>query len=247
MTTRPARGAAIALGSDPKGVYDLTATTPIHWSAKAGNALVRTTATDEARWVRQLFHGHFLREASRAAIVDSAGVPYGYGWFRRPNKRFGEFAYSMSGRSPGFASHVILSAAGGCHRGRAQQHLLVGDERHRARHRRDRGRSTYEPVALRNSRAVPDTLALDGAHFTFPADFYQPNATLAFEIENGEMFMRWPSTIAHRSSRSTAITRSTGRIGSRSSFSRDTTGRAVAMSFDRFRGERAAGDSLPPH
>src|SRR5207237_10733546 len=89
------------------GVFGLTPTTPIHWSAKTGNASVFLTASDEATWVRALFAGRFLSRASRDVVLDSAGPPVGYGWFRRPCARFGEFAYYMNGRAPGFASFVM--------------------------------------------------------------------------------------------------------------------------------------------
>jgi CubicO group peptidase (beta-lactamase class C family) len=245
------RGLKIAHGYDPKGVYDLTTTTPIHWSAKSGNASIRSTAMDEARWVRQLFHGHALGNAARSAIAESAGVPFGYGWFRRPNKRFGEFAYSMSGRSPGFASYVMYLPR--------EDLTVVAFSNIYSSATSDIGNDiaaialgvTYAPVTLSRHAMRPDSLGVDGARFTFPSDFYQPNATLAFEIDGGELFLRWPSN--DRSpiiplDRDHAIDRAYWEpivIG------RDSLGNAQSMSYDRFRGERAsasaAGDSLRPH
>src|SRR3954470_3417172 len=89
-----------ARGYAPEGVEGITAAQSIHWSAKAGNASACTTARDAARYVDAVFHGRVLRAASRALVVDTAGPPVGYGWFRRSNSRFNEFAYSMSGRAP---------------------------------------------------------------------------------------------------------------------------------------------------
>jgi len=234
----------VAEGYDPKGVYDLAPTTPIHWSAKSGNASVRSTAMDEARWVRRLFHGHFLGQAARAAIVDSVGVPIGFGWFRRLNKRFGEFAYSMSGRSPGFASYVMYLPR--------EDVTVVAFSNIYSSATSDIGNDiaaialgvTYAPVALSRHAMSPDTLGVNGTRFTFPADFYQPNATLAFEVDGGELFLKWPSN-----DRSPIIPLDRDHAIDRAywepiAISRDSLGRAISMSYDRFRGERVEGDSL---
>jgi hypothetical protein len=240
-----ARG-AVADGYDPKGVHDLVATTPIHWSAKSGNASVRSTAMDEARWVRRLFRGHAFGEAARAAMVDSAGVPFAYGWFRRPNRRFGELAYSMSGRSPGFASHVIYLPR--------EDVTVVAFSNIYSSATSDIAYDVaaialgvaYAPVALSGHAMRPDSLGVDGARFTFPADFYQPNATLAFVIDNGELFLEWPSK--DRSpiipiDRDHAIDRAYWQA---ITISRDSLGNATSMSYDRFRGERVTGSTARP-
>jgi CubicO group peptidase (beta-lactamase class C family) len=240
-----ARG-AVADGYDPKGVYDLVATTPIHWSAKSGNASVRTSAMDEARWVRRLFRGHAFGDATRAAIVDSAGVPFGYGWFRRPNKRFGEFAYSMSGRSPGFASYVIYLPR--------EDVTVVAFSNIYSSATSDIANDiaaialgvAYTPVALRKHPISPDSLGVNGARFTFPADFYQPNATLAFEVDGGELFLRWPSNDLSPVipiDRDHAIDRAYWQA---IAINRDSTGNATSISYDRFRGERETGSAAAP-
>ncbi|MEP7088294.1 MAG: serine hydrolase domain-containing protein [Gemmatimonadota bacterium] len=247
----PVRGAEVALGHDPKGVFELAATTPIHWSAKSGNASVRSTAIDQSHWVQQLFHGHYLQEATRAAIVDSASFPFGYGWFRRPNKRFGEFAYSMSGRSPGFASYVI-------HLPREDLTVVALSNIYSSA-TADIALDVaaialglpYAPAVLSRYGFSPDSLKLSGERFTFPADFYQPNATLAFEMENGEMYLRWPS---HDRSpvipidRDHAIDRA---YWEPIEIRRDAVGRATSISYDRFQGTRTdsagarAADAAP--
>jgi hypothetical protein len=105
----------------------------------------------------------------------------------------------------------------------------------------------YTPVALRRHPISPDSLGVNGARFTFPADFYQPNATLAFEVDGGELFLRWPSN--DRSpvipiDRDHAIDRAYWQA---IAISRDSLGNATSISYDRFRGERAkvsaAGDA----
>jgi len=96
----------MAKGYEPEGTYGLKPARAIHWSAKTGNASVYTTAGDEARFVDALFSGHVLSSASRTAVLDRS-MRVGYGWFKSENKRFGETAYYMNGRAPGFASFVI--------------------------------------------------------------------------------------------------------------------------------------------
>jgi len=55
----------MAKGYQPEGTYELIPASTIHWSAKAGNASVYTTAADEARLVSNIFSGRFLSAASR--------------------------------------------------------------------------------------------------------------------------------------------------------------------------------------
>jgi CubicO group peptidase (beta-lactamase class C family) len=230
--------ARFAMGYDPQGVAGLAPTTPIHWSAKSGNASVRSTVADEARWVRLLFHGNFLSAASRAAILDSSGGP-SYGWFRRTSKRFNELTFSMSGRAPGFASYVtylpredvtvvafsnIYSSATG-DIGDDMASIAVG--------------LPHAPFALADKSLSPDALEIEGAQFTFPSDFYQPNATVAFTQTNGELFLKWPSgdlSPIIPLDRDHAIDRA---YWEPISIERDSAGVATAMTYDRFRGVRA--------
>ena len=227
-----------AKGYDPEGVYALKATTPIHWSAKSGNASIRSTAADEARLVQLLFHGGFLSDSARAAITDSTGVPIGYGWFRRPSKRFNELTYSMNGRAPGFASYVTYLPR--------EDVTVVAFSNIYSSATTDIGNDIaaiaigmpYTPLALGEKTLPPETLALDGAQFTFPSDFYQPNAALVFTQANGEMFLGWPS--GDRSpiiplDRDHAIDRA---YWEPIAITRDSTGAATEMTYDRFRGVR---------
>ena len=229
----------LARGYDPSGVDGVAPTTPIHWSAKSGNASIYSTARDQARWVQQLFHGKLLSAGSRAAIVDTAGTPAGYGWFRRPSKRFGEFAYSMSGRSPGFASYVIYLPR--------EDITVIAFSNVYSSATTDIGNDIAAialglpvvAIGLRTLPLPPSTLGIDGARFTFPADFYQPNATLVFREGDGEMSLTWPS--GDRSpiiplDRDHAIDRA---YWEPIAITRDLTGRAIAISYDRFTGTRA--------
>ena len=96
----------MAKGYEPESIYGLKPAAAIHWSAKTGNASAYTTAGDEARLVTALFQGRQLSVSSRDAVLDTS-VRVGYGWFKGTNKRFGQTAYYMNGRAPGFASFVL--------------------------------------------------------------------------------------------------------------------------------------------
>jgi CubicO group peptidase (beta-lactamase class C family) len=139
-----------------------------------------------------LFHGGLLSKESRAVVTDTAGPSVGFGWFRRPSPRFGEFAYNMSGRAPGFASYVlylpredltvvamsnIYSSVTG-EIGNEIAAIALG--------------IPYKPLAFKMPLLPADSLGLRGLKFTFPADFYQPNATLEFVQKGPELFLRWP-------------------------------------------------------
>lgn len=237
----------LAHGYAPKGTISLDTAASIHWSAKSGNASAYSTARDEARWVDQLFRGKLLSEASRAIVLDSVGVPVGYGWFRRQNKRFGEIAYSMSGRSPGFASFLVYLPR--------EKLLVVALSNVYSSVTADIGYDVAaialgvptSAVALRAHPLSPDSMKLDGARFTFPADFYQPNATLEFRASDGDLFMLWPS-----GDRSPIIPIDRDHAIDRAYWepivvTRDSTGRAVSFTFDRFRGDRVGGEATNRH
>jgi D-alanyl-D-alanine carboxypeptidase len=182
-----------ARGYAPAGVSGIGDAQQIYWTAKAGNASACTTARDEARYVDALFHGKLFSAASRALVIDTAGPVPGYGWFRRQSSRFGEFAYSMSGRAPGFASFVLylpredltvvalsnIYSSSTASIGNDVAAIALG--------------LPYQSLALRAPLLAADSLGLATARFTFGADFYQPNATLEFRQQGAEMFLRWPS------------------------------------------------------
>jgi CubicO group peptidase (beta-lactamase class C family) len=190
------RGPCVSIGARgyaPSGVADLVPAQQIHWSGKAGNASACTTARDEARWVHALFHGGLLSKESAAIVTDTAGPNVGYGWFRRPSARFGEFSYNMSGRAPGFASYVLylpredltVVALSNIYSSATSE---IGDEIAAIA----LGLS-YKRLAFSTPLLPADSLQLSGLKFTFPADFYQPNATLEFVQKGSELFLRWPA------------------------------------------------------
>jgi CubicO group peptidase (beta-lactamase class C family) len=182
-----------ARGYAPLGVADLTVATKFYWSAKAGNASACTTARDVARFVDSVFHGALLSPGSRAVVLDTAGSPVGYGWFRRQNTRFGELAYYMNGRAPGFASFVLHLPG--------EDLTVVALSNIYSSATTDIGNDIaaialglpYKQLQVRAPMIPADSLGLDGLEFKFPGDFYQPNATLSFVKRGAELFLRWPS------------------------------------------------------
>lgn len=238
----PTDSPPFARGNQPRGVSDLEGAPPIHWSGKAGNASVALSARDYARWADALFHRRFLSDSSRAVVVDTTGPRFGYGWFRGARPRFDQAAYYLSGRSPGFASFVM-------HLPR-EDITVVAFSNIYSSATTDLGTDVaaiatgrpYQALALPAQPLGGDALRLAGAHFTFGADFYQPNATLAFEVQDDELFLRWPS-----GDRSPLIALDREHFIDRAYWQRvrverDAEGRAIAISYDRFRGAPAAVD-----
>lgn len=233
-------GPDAARGYAPMGVTGITAAQRIFWTAKAGNASACTTARDEAHLVEAIFHGRLLGSKTRSLVVDTAGTPVGYGWFRRPNSRFGEFAFTLSGRSPGFASHIIylpredltVVALSNIYSSVASD--IAYDV---AAITLDR---PYKPLAVKMPLLPADSLDVAAMQFHFGPDFYQANATLTFEKRGDEMFLRWPSgdlTPLIPLDRDHLIDRA---YWEPVNIIRDAYGRPISMTYDRFTGAAVA-------
>jgi CubicO group peptidase (beta-lactamase class C family) len=240
----PAPSPPVARGYQPRGVSGLEPARPIHWSAKAGSGSAYLSARDYARFAGALVGGRLLSDSLRAVVLDTAGPRVGYGWFRGARARFGQAAYYMNGRAPGFASFVLHLPREGV--------TVVAFSNVYASATTDLGydvaaiatRRPYAPLAL-PARPAAGALALDGARFAFGPDFYQPNATLAFEARGDEMLLRWPS-----GDRSPLIPLDREHFIDRAywvpvTVERDARDRAVAATYDRFRGVPPAGGARP--
>jgi D-alanyl-D-alanine carboxypeptidase len=230
----------LARGYDPEGVLGLKPTTPIHWSGKTGNASVYLAASDEVRWIDALFHRRFLTASSRGVIVDTTGPAVGYGWFRRASTRFGEFAYYMTGRAPGFASFVL-------HLPQADLTVVVLSNIYSSA-TSDIGNDVaaialgrpYTPFGPDAHPVRAESLGLEGMSFTFGPDFFQSKATLVVATRDDETLLRWPSGYL-----SPLIPVTTDHFLDRAywepvAVERDSSGRPIALRYDRFRGVRAA-------
>jgi CubicO group peptidase (beta-lactamase class C family) len=182
----------MAKGYKPEGTYGLTPATAIHWSGKTGNASVYTTAGDAARWVDTLFNGHVLTAASRETVLNSP-MGIGYGWFKSENKRFGETAYYMNGRAPGFTSFVL-------HLPNAQMTVVIFSNIYFSATTAigyDVAALSlglpYEPFHLRDPAPSPAELKTCTGTFQFGPDFYRANAKVDLVANGQELSMRWPS------------------------------------------------------
>ena len=230
-----AKGAKIALGYQPEGVYGLNRAATIHWSGKTGNASVFTTVGDETKWVEALFGGRFLSSSSRQAMLDTS-IEVGYGWFKRANKRLGETAYSMSGRAPGFASFVLylprekMSVAVFSNIYSSATSTIGYDI---AAILRGLPAETFHPSHPPPSAAELKTCT---GMFQFGADFYQPNAQLELIAGGQELSLRWPG-----GSTSPLIPVARDQFVDRAyweqvKIERDTTGRPTGLAYGSFHG-----------
>jgi len=227
---------SVADGYQPEGAYGLKPANSIHWSAKTGNASVYTTAADEARWVSMLFSGNALSSTSRDAMLQSSGG-IGYGWFRNESKRFGQTAYYMNGRAPGFSSFVLFLP---------QAHLTVVV----LSNIYSSATTTigydiaalslglpYESLHFQNLPLSPQELKSYTGTFRFGPDFYQSNAELKLIANDKEVSLRWPSGDI-----SALIPIGQDSFVDRSywepvKIERDPSGRPTALHYDRFAGE----------
>jgi len=222
-----------ARGYQPNGVTDLEPTPAIHWSAKAGNASIVTTTSDELRLVHAFFDGNFIHSQMHDRLLETK-PRVGYGWFRSDSKEFGAPTYYMNGHSPGFASYVLhiprealtvivfsniyCSAASDIGEGLAQIALSLP---HKTFH-----------VLEKAPKPIETPL-----HFRFPVDFYQPSAELTMFSRNGETFLAWPSN-----NLSPLVPIGTDEWVDRSYWEvvrldRDPHGVPAALYYDRFRGD----------
>jgi len=227
--------AKMAKGYEPDGVYGLKLATPIHWSAKTGNASIFTTAGDEAGWVDALLADRLLKARSRETILDTS-QRVGYGWFRGSSQRFSETTYYMNGRAPGFASFVLYLPH--------EQTTVVVFSNIYSSATTTIGYDIaaislglpYEPFHPRHPAPSPSELKTCTGTFQFGPDFYQPNAEVVLMVRGAELFMHWPSGDI-----SPLIPLGRDHFVDRSywqeiNIERDTTGLPITVVYDHFRG-----------
>jgi CubicO group peptidase (beta-lactamase class C family) len=230
---------SMAKGYAPKGAYELTPANAIHWSGKAGNASVYTSANDEARWVHALFNDHVLSTASRNLVLDtSLGV--GYGWFKGELKRFGKIVYYMNGRSPGFSSFVLYLPD------TQSTVILLGNVYSSATSPMGYDLAAlslglpYENLHFMDPAPVAAQLNSCAGTFQFGPDFYQPNAKVTLIANDRGLSLRWPS-----GELSALLPLDRDRFIDRSYWQevrieRDSVGKPNALVYDRFRGPGAS-------
>lgn len=227
---------SMAKGYAPQGVRELSPAPPIHWSAKAGNASVYTTASDEARWVDLLFHRDFLSLSSREAVLDRS-MRVGYGWFKGELKRFGKDAYYMNGRAPGFSSFVLYVPE-------TQTTVVVLSNIYSSATTPIGYDLTaislglpYEKLHFSDHDLTPAELRMCTGTFQFGSDFYQQNAKLELIASGQELSLRWPAG----GGTSVLLPIDQDRFIDRSYWVevrivRDSSGKPKALIYDNFRG-----------
>jgi hypothetical protein len=164
-------------------------------------------------------------------------VRAGYGWFKGFDKRFGETAYYMNGRAPGFASFVLylpsarltvvvlsnIYSSATTAIGYDIAALSLG--------------LPYEPFHPMEPAPSASVLNSCTGSFQFGPDFYQPNAAIALTADGGELQLRWPSGDV-----SALIPLGPDHFLDRSywvdvKLDRDVSGHPVVLSYDRFQGK----------
>jgi CubicO group peptidase (beta-lactamase class C family) len=228
---------SMAKGYEPDGTYGVSRAKTIHWSAKAGNGSAYSTVGDEARWVDAFFGGRVASAALRDAVLDTS-MRVGYGWFKGENQRFGQTAYYMNGRSPGFASFLLYLP---------KPHLAVVV----LSNIYSSATTTigydiaalalelpYKPFKFRARALSPEELKSSTGTFQFGSDFYQPNAKLSLVVNDRELSLEWPS-----GNRSFLLPLDHDRFIDRNYWQevriqRDHLGKPTALTYDRFRGTR---------
>ncbi|HVH70842.1 MAG TPA: serine hydrolase domain-containing protein [Candidatus Dormibacteraeota bacterium] len=238
-----AGAASMAVGYQPAGVYGLSRAAAIHWSGKTGNASAFTTVGDETKWVEALFEGQLLSAPSREAMLDTS-LEVGYGWFKRANKRFGETAYYMNGRAPGFGSFVLYLP-------REKTSVVLFSNIYSSATTtigydvaaivRGLPYETFHPSDPPPSAAE---LKTSTGTFQFGSDFYQSNAQLTVITEGQGLLLRWPGA-----SLSALIPVGRDQFMDRSywepvKLERDAAGQPTFLAYGSFRG---AAVSNKPH
>jgi CubicO group peptidase (beta-lactamase class C family) len=223
----------MAKGYEPEGLDRLRPAKVIHWSAKTGNGSAYTTVGDAARWLDALFLGDFLSPTSRNLVTETS-TRIGYGWFRDQNKRFGEAAYYMNGRAPGFSSFTLYLPS-------SKLTVVVLSNIYSS------ATTTigYDLAALslgqhyqsfRVEKSAPAALRGCTGTFQFGSDFYQANAIVGLVSRGRELAMRWPS-----GETSMLLPLGGDRFIDRPYWTevkieRDASGKPMALIYDQFRG-----------
>jgi CubicO group peptidase (beta-lactamase class C family) len=235
---RPISG-RVAKGNRPSGATALEPAEAFFWSGKTGSGSAYSTANDERKWLRGLFHRGFLSPATRAAMFD-LDSRVGYGWFKFKSKRFDTTMYSMNGRSPGFASAmaylpdhdlsvVVLSniySSVTTQLGDDIAAIALG--------------KTVDPVVLRDAPLTPAQRAEVEGTFHYGPDFYQANADVRVASQGSDLALHWPSGDV-----SVLLPLEGDRFMDRSywvpvTLVRDAEGHVTQLKYDRFLGNRVS-------
>jgi len=223
-----------ATGLRPIGLAGLEEDSQIDWSVKTGNGSIHSTVEDLFLFDRAIDERSLLGEEAVRKIFTEHFPRVGYGWF--VGERFESREFHMNGRSPGFGSYwgrsedgevtVILLAniysSVTTPIGRDLIAMVLGEE--------------YAETEITTARPDAELLQEIAGAYKFGPDFYRPNGTVSFNVQDGHLFSRgvWMmpaggSRFVHRV------------YWSDLEFMRDDAGAINALQFDQYRGRRISG------
>jgi len=223
-----------ATGLRPTGLAGLEEDTQIDWSVKTGNASIHSTVEDLFEFDRALREHSLLSEEAVGKIFTEHFPRVGYGWF--VGERFDSREFHMNGRSPGFGGYwghsedagVTVVLLGNIYSsvttpiGRDLIAMVLGEE--------------YAESEITDVRPEPALLKELVGAYKFGPDFYRPNGTVSFNVQDGHLFSRgaWMMPagglrFVHRV------------YFSDLEFLRGDDGAIDALQFDQYRGERISG------
>ena len=225
-----------ATGYTPAGLAQLIRAPTIDWSVKTGNGSMYSTGQDLYKFDRALVHRSLLKEEAVTKTFSEHFPHVGYGWFIR--ERFGTREIHINGRSPGFGTYwgrsvgndVTVIILGNLYNsvttpmGRDLIAMVLGEE--------------FEPAPIHSDRPDPALLAEIVGSYKFGPDFYRPNGTVTFHVEDGHLF-NGPGWIMPTEGLSFVH-----RIyWSDLEFLRGDSGKVDALQYDSFRGKKIDVDS----
>lgn len=220
-----------ATGYTPAGLAQLIRAPTIDWSMKTGNGSMYSTAEDLYKFDRALVNRSLLGEEAVTKTFTEHFPHIGYGWFIR--ERFGTREIHINGRSPGFGTYwgrsvgndVTVILLGNIYNsvttpmGRDLIAMVLGEE--------------FESAPIRSEPPDPALLAEIVGSYQFGPEFYAPNATVTFHVQDGHLFSG-PGWIMP-----TEGLKFVHRIYfSDLEFLRDDSGKVAALQFDQFVGKR---------
>jgi CubicO group peptidase (beta-lactamase class C family) len=179
-----------AAGYEPKGVDELQRAPYLDWSAKTGNGSLYSTTGDLLKFVQAYAQRKVVSPETLARVwVERPGN--NFGWFVR--RAHGELAVASNGRSPGFTSSleyypenklmvIVLSNS----YSPVSQSPIAEDLAALALGQRVPVPERIVPVA-----ASPSEWKAFAGTYKFGSDYYRPNASVVFRVDNGEPVLDW--------------------------------------------------------
>jgi len=229
---------SMAKGYLGSGSFGLKPAPTIHWSAKTGNGSAYSTVLDEAKWVREVVHGHLLSETSRKAILGEGAA---CGWEKIKSASLGETILFASGRGPGFSGVMEYLP---------NEDVVVMD----LTNIETGANSTIIPQAalmamgkpfraFQHPSPAPSGSPDAAGDYVFGKDFYRPSATLKLISDSRGFTLAWPDH-----PEAGLLPLGNDQYMDRyywtvATVIRDAGGQPIELEFGKFRGKRVASGS----